>query len=109
MKSANPGMPAQLIDPMIEKLKKGAELTDDFQFNTDGSGNYCATGQEALPITWRLVHKSGAMWFMELNMKPDDKSSVKIVFKGADKFSMSWLDDGGGNEGDLVAVYNRLR
>jgi len=41
-------------------------------------------------------------------MNPDDKSSVKIVFKGADKFSMSWLE-GGESEEVPPDIYNRIR
>jgi hypothetical protein len=108
MRAQDPLLPAQLIDPIIEKMKRGAEMTDDWQFNADGTGSYCETGQQPLPITWKIVRKHGATWFLELYMNPDDKSPVRIVFKGANRFSMIWSDEG---ESEYVppATYRRVR
>jgi hypothetical protein len=105
----DPNLPAQLIDPLIEKMKRGAEMTDDWQFNSDGTGShYYQTGAKPEPITWRLVRKRGATYFVELHMHPDDKSPVKIVFKGADRFAMVWLEQGE-SEDFPPETYHRVR
>jgi hypothetical protein len=110
MKKANPDLPAELLDPLVEKMKQGAAITDDWQFNPDGTGAYGETGnKERFPITWKALRKSGATWLLELHMNPDDKSSARIVFKGKDRFTMSWLDDGVPDGEVPPDIYNRLR
>jgi hypothetical protein len=108
IKAENASMPTPIFDPVIEKMKKGAQPTDDWEFKADGTGTYCLTGQEPFAITWKVVRKRGATWFLEVNMNPGDKSPAKIAFKGADKFSWVWLEEG---ESDEVPpeTYKRVR
>jgi len=96
------------MEPIFAKMKKGAQITDDWQFNPDGTGSYCLTREKPFSIRWKIVRKSGATWFLELNMNPEDKSPVKIVFKGPDRFAMIWLDEGESEE-IPPGTYHRIR
>jgi hypothetical protein len=42
-------------------------------------------------------------------MNPQDKSPVKIVWKGADRFTLRWLEEGGDDSEVPPDIYNRLR
>jgi hypothetical protein len=93
MKKA-PGAPPHMIQPMIDKIKKGAELTSDWEFNADGSAKFGQTGKPLMPVTWRILRTSGAKSVLELNWETPEKSTWEVVFAGNDRFSMRSLGEG---------------
>jgi hypothetical protein len=105
------GMPAHLVDGMVEKLKKGAEFTDEWEFNADGTGKFGRTGGELFPTTWRVVRRRGDSLFLELDVNPGTpgRSTVKVVFRGKNTILMSWLEDNGRASGEPPVVYHRVR
>jgi hypothetical protein len=109
MKSESRGIPAEILDPLIEKMKQGAALTDDCQLSADGTGTYSVPVEELSPFTWNVLRNKGATWAFELNLNPDEKSPVKIVFEKADRFSMTWSGEKGRERLLPPAMYKRVR
>ncbi len=104
------GLPPQMIEPILEKLKKGGEITGEWEFKPDGSGTVGQTGEQQLPITWRIVRSDGDSLVLEIGTTKDKSrlEVLEVVFDGNDKFSMRPMRDDEEN-GEAPTVYRRIR
>jgi hypothetical protein len=109
IRSENEGMPENLIEPMIAKLRTGANITEDWQFNADGTGRFDEkTGKELCPITWIAGKKNGSKWQITVDFNPNDPSPMKIDFLINEKMIIFWLDEDG-TESGYRKTYQRPR
>jgi hypothetical protein len=101
------GMPAQYVEPMVQKLKKAGELTEDLEMNPDGTGRAGPTGQELMALKWRVVRSKGDSAVVEIHVDGGAKVTWKVVFMGADRISMQEL---GAEEDDAAppTIYTRI-
>jgi hypothetical protein len=102
------GVPAQYVEPMVQKLKKAGELTEDLEMNPDGTGQVGRTGQELLAMRWRVVRSEGASAVVEIHVDGGAKVTWKVVLMGADRISMQELGPEEG-EGAPPLNYTRIR
>jgi hypothetical protein len=108
MKRGSHGMPDHMIQPMIDKVKQSAELTEDWEFKADGTGGFAPTGDKPWPFTWRIVKSRGDKAVVEFNLNPPDPdpTTAEIVFQGDNRFTMHWVEDD--EEVSDTVAYSRI-
>src|SRR5262249_52580987 len=102
------GVPDQYVEPMVQKLKKAGELTEDLEMNDDGTGQVGPTGKEQMALKWRVIRTKGDSAVVEIHVEGGAKVTLKVIFMGADRMSMQKVETDEG-DGTPPAFYTRIR
>jgi hypothetical protein len=86
------GLPDQLYQPIIDKLKQAKDLTDDCEFKSDQTGSFGQTGQKSFPFTRQVVRRKGNTLVLSMDLMGDQRS-LEIVFRDDDQCSMRYLEE----------------